>query len=181
MKQNISGFNFFSLPLLAAALIFSSLALSVPVAAQQQGRVAIVDIQRVLIHSKAGKKARESLEKEFKKKQQILDDKSRQYERMEKEFTKNLSVMNEDTLKQKSKDLESAKKQLVREREDFSDELRRDQEDLRLKFSKEIQSVVNEIGKSEGYSVILAKSGVLYVADGVDITEKVIDLHDRKY
>ncbi|MCY3972974.1 MAG: OmpH family outer membrane protein [Candidatus Dadabacteria bacterium] len=181
MKRNISGFNFFSLPLAAAALIFSSFALCAPADAQQQGRVAIVDIQRVLLQSKAGKKARESFEKEFKKKQQILDEKSRRFERMEKELTKNLSVMNEDTLKQKSKELESTKKQLVREREDFSDDLRRNQEDMRLKFSKEIQNVVNEIGKAEGYSVILAKSGVLFVSDGVDITEKVIELHDRKY
>lgn len=174
-------FSFFSAPLAAVVLVVASLLLCAPADAQQQGRVGIVDIQRVLLQSKAGKKARASLEKEFQKKQRILDEKGRQYERMEKDFTKNLSVMNEDTLKRKSKDLEVAKKELVREREDFSDDLRRDQEELRVKFSKEIQNVVNEIGKSEGYSVILAKSGVLFVADGVDITEKVIDLHDRKY
>ena len=159
----------------AVFLCFSSFAQA------EQGHVAVVDIQRVLIHSKAGKQARDSFEKEFKEKQRLLDEKSRRYEKMEAEITKKISTMNEETLKQKSKELEARKKELVRAKEDFSDDLRRDQEEMRRKFSRQIQNIVTELGKSEGYSVIIASSGALFVADGVDVTEKVIEMHDRKY
>lgn len=148
-----------------------------------ESRIAVIDVQRVLIHSKAGKRARESFEKEFRNKQRILDEKSKQYEKMEKDLTKNLSIMNEETLKQRSEALEKKKKELVRAKEDFSDELRRKQEEMRMTIFKQIQSVVNEFGKSRGYSVILAKdnAGVIYMSDSVDVTEMVIDLYDRNY
>ncbi|MGI9559288.1 MAG: OmpH family outer membrane protein [Thermodesulfobacteriota bacterium] len=181
MVSIFSKRSFFRLPLMAVFLVSLVFAFCHEAAAQKQSRIGIIDVQRVLIHSKAGKKARASFEKEFKKKQAILDKKSAQYDKMEKDFTKNLSVMNEDTLKRKSSEIEKKKKELLRAREDFTDELKKRDAEMRRKISQQIQNVVNQLGKSDGYSVILAKSGVLFVSDGVDITEKVIEMYDNKY
>lgn len=182
MIQTVFRFSFFKLPLFAALLVCFTAPAYVTASAAET-RIAIVDIQRVLLQSKAGKRARESFEKEFRNKQAILDDKSRQYEKMEKDLTKNLSIMNEETLKSKSEELDKAKKDLVRAKEDFSDELRRKQEEMRFRIFKQIQSVVDEFGKSRGYSMILAKdtAGVIFMSESVDVTEKVTDLYDRNY
>ncbi|WP_462137362.1 OmpH/Skp family outer membrane protein [Candidatus Mycalebacterium sp.] len=146
-------------------------------------RVATIDVQRVILHSKAGKRARDSFEKEFRAKQKILDEKSGQYENMEKDITKNIAVMNEETLSRKTTEIEQRKKDLLRAREDFSDELRRKQGEMKRKILTEIQEVVNEFGKSGRYSMILAdgNAGVLFKMDNIDVTEEIIDLYDRKY
>ncbi|QMU56324.1 MAG: hypothetical protein GKS04_04070 [Candidatus Mycalebacterium zealandia] len=176
----------FSILALFAALLVSP-AIPFHQAGAQSGetdfRVATIDVQRVILHSKAGKKVRDSFEKEFRAKQEILDEKSRQYEKMEKDITKNIAVMNEETLSRKAKEIEQRKKDLLRAREDFSDELRRKQEEMKRKILMEIQEVVNEFGKSEKYSLILAdgNAGVLFKTGNVDVTEQIIDLYDRKY
>ncbi len=187
MIRNFSRSHFFSLPPLAVFLICLAVPVRSTAVAQQPAvtgsAIAVVDIQRVLLHSKAGKRARESFEKEFKSKQKFLDGESVQYEKMEKDLTKNLSIMNEETLKQKSQSLEKKKKELVRAKEDFSDELRRRQEEMRLKIFQEIQSIVDGFGQSQGFSMILAKenAGVIFMTESVDVTEQIIDLYDRKY
>lgn len=186
MIKAVSYLHFSILALLAALLLSSAFVFHQAGAQSRETkgfRVATVDIQRILLHSKAGKKVRSSFEKEFKEKQKILDEKSRQYEKMEKDITKNITVMNEETLNRKTKEIEQRKKDLLRAKEDFSDELRRKQEETRRKIFAEIQEVVNEFGKSKGYSIILADSnaGVIFKADNVDVTEQVIDLYDRKY
>ncbi len=183
MIQFFPRSRFFNLPLLAVLLAcFATPAWSVTDTAEQP-RLAIVDIQRILLHSKVGKEARKSFEKEFKGKQAIIDRKTGQYEKLEKELTKNLSIMNEKTLKQKSEEIENKKKELVRAKEDFSDELRRKQEELKLKIFKQLQGVLDEFGESQGYSVIFDRdaAGVLYMSEAIDVTESVIDLYDRKY
>ncbi len=180
MIQIIFNSRFFSFVLLtvllASAVPFCS------TSGAEESRIAVVDIQRVLVQSKAGKRARESFQKEFKVKQGILDEKGIQYEKMEKELTKNFSIMNDKTLKEKSETLEKKKKELVRDKEDFSDELRRRDNEIKRRIFTEIQDVVSKFGESNGYSIILTRdAGVIFMSGGVDVTEQVINLYDRKY
>ncbi len=185
MTKRFSRFYFLSFTLATFLLTALAIPFCVKVGAQENTaeRIAIVDIQRVLINSKAGKRARESLEKEFKNKQKILDEKSLQYENLENDFAKSLSIMNEETLSEKSRALEQKKKDLLRAKEDFSDDLTRKQEEMKREIFSQIQSVVNEFGKSEGYSLILANTnaGVIFISQNVDVTEKIISLYDQKY
>jgi len=45
---------------------------------------------------------------------------------------------------------------------------------------KELEGVVNELGKAEKFTVILERSQILYSDQGTDITNKVIEAYNSR-
>jgi len=50
-------------------------------------------------------------------------------------------------------------------------------------MQKEVFKIVNELGKKEGYLMILERKigGVIYAPDHVDITESVINAYNKSF
>ena len=163
------------------SLIILALALLVPAFANaQDNKIGIIDLQLVIASSKAGKAAKAAFESEFKQKQQIIESKSVQLERLKSEFVQNGPVMNEATRKQKAEQIEQLDKDLQRSRADFRDELQKRDFELLEKILKDLDGILQSIGKSEGYTLIIEKTegGVIYSTPTVDITQKVIQAYD---
>lgn len=165
------------------SLFILALALLIPAFANaQESKIGIIDLQQVIAQSKAGKAAKAAFESEFKQKQQIIESKRAQLERMKNEFIQNGPVMNETTRKQKAEQIEQLDKELQRSRADFRDELQKRDFELLEKILKDLDGILQSIGKSEGYTLILEKTegGVIYASPTVDITQKVIQAYDAR-
>ena len=52
--------------------------------------------------------------------------------------------------------------------------------DLINRLRTDIDKIVKEIGKKEGYLLIVNKLGVIYSPDSIDITDKVISQLNKK-
>ena len=148
----------------------------------QENKIGVIDLQQVIASSKAGKAAKAQFESEVKQKQQIIESKMAQLERMKNEFIQNGPVMNEATRKQKAAQIEQLDKELQRSRADFRDELQKKDIELLEKIFKDLDGILQSIGKSEGYTVILEKSqgGVVFASPAIDITQKVIQAYDAR-
>ncbi len=166
-----------------SSLIILGLFLLMPVFANaQENKIGIIDLQLVIANSKAGKAAKTSFEGEFKQKQQIIESKRAQLERMKNEFIQNGPVMNEATRKQKAEQIEQLDKELQRSRADFRDELQKRDFELLEKILKDLDGILQSIGQSEGYTLIVEKTegGVIYASPTIDITQKVIQAYDAR-
>lgn len=148
----------------------------------QENKIGIIDLQQVIASSKAGKAAKAQFEGEFKQKQQIIESKRAQLERMKNEFIQNGPVMNEVTRKQKADQIEQLDKELQRSRADFRDELQKKDFELLEKILKDLDGILQSIGKSEGYTLIIEKNegGVIFSSPTIDITQKVIQSYDAR-
>ena len=148
----------------------------------QDNKIGIIDLQQVIASSKAGKAAKAQFESEFKQKQQIIESKRAQLERMKNEFIQNGPVMNEVTRKQKADQIEQLDKELQRSRADFRDELQKKDFELLEKILKDLDGILQSIGKSEGYTLIIEKNegGVIFSNPTIDITQKVIQAYDAR-
>jgi len=64
----------------------------------------------------------------------------------------------------------------------YSSELQKIQTDSLVHIQKEVQTIADEIGKKEGYLIIIEKreAGVFYAPASVDITDKVIQQYNAK-
>jgi outer membrane protein len=64
----------------------------------------------------------------------------------------------------------------------YSSELQKLQGDSLVRIQKEVQAIADEIGKKEGYLLIIEKreAGVFYAPAAVDITEKLIQQYNTK-
>jgi outer membrane protein len=150
--------------------------------AQSAGKIGIVDLQRVIRESQAGKSAKAAFEKEFQDKRRIIEQKTEQLSREKQDFISKAPVMEESARKQKAEDIDRREKDLNRTRDDFRDELQKRDFELTQKILTELESVIQAIGDSGGYVLIIEKTegGVVYAAKGVDVTDQVIQAYDSK-
>ncbi|RME68489.1 MAG: OmpH family outer membrane protein [Nitrospirae bacterium] len=146
-------------------------------------KVAYVDLQKALNECMAGKEAKETLEKEKAQKQKEIEKKEKQIDALKAEIEAKKAVLSQEALQKKQDDLDRLLRELKRFVQDANDELQKKQQQYTNKILSELVSVVNEIGKQRGYTIIFERvPGVLlYVDESLDITDEVIKLYDQKY
>ncbi len=157
-------------------------ALSVPAFAQgtQPMRVAVIDVQRVLATSTAGKAAYEKLKR-------MQDDRVARAQKMDEEAkaleseinTKKLSL-SEDKLNDLQKQLSDKKISMQRYAQDADREVSDARDKELAALEQKIKPVIDQIGKEMGLAAIFNKyeSGLVYASDAIDITDTVIKRFD---
>jgi outer membrane protein len=152
-------------------------ALAAPMFAQTPpARVAVIDVQKVLTQSTAGKAAYDKLKK-------MQDDKMAQAKSMDDEMkkldadiaTKRLSL-SEDKLTDMQKQLADKKINMQRYAQDAEREIGEARDRELLALENRIKPVIDSIGKEMGLAAIFNKfeSGLVYASEAIDITDTVI-------
>jgi outer membrane protein len=153
-------------------------ALAMPVFAQgaAPGRLAVIDVQRVLNTSVAGKAAQDRLKK-------LQDDKMARAAKIQEDMkaldteinTKKLSL-SEDKLADLQKQLSDKQIALQRYGQDADKELQDARDKELVVLEGKIKPVIDQIGKEMGLAAIFNKfeSGLVYASDAIDITDSVI-------
>ncbi len=152
-------------------------ALAAPMFAQNvPARVAVIDVQRVLTTSTAGKAAYDRLKKlqeERIEKAKAMDDEIR---RLDTDInTKKLSL-SEDKLTEMQKQLSDKKIAMQRYAQDADREVGEARDRALLELENKIKPVIDQIGKEMGLAAIFNKfeSGLVYASDAIDITDTMI-------
>ncbi len=150
--------------------------------AQSTEKIGYIDLQRVIRESQAGKNARSAFEREFQEKRNIIEQKKQRLDNMKQEFLSQSSIKNEQARKGKAEEIDKLEKEYNRTRDDFRDELQKRDLELTQKILSELESVMKQIGDSDGYSLIFEKTegGIVYAGKGVDLTDKLIQAYDSK-
>lgn len=152
-------------------------ALAAPMFAQTTpARVAVIDVQKVLTQSTAGKSAYEKLKK-------MQDDRMEKAKGMEEEMrkldsdisTKRLSL-SEDKLAEMQKTLADKRISMQRYAQDAEREIGEARDRELQALEAKIKPVIDALGKEMGLAAIFNKfeSGLVYASDAIDITETVI-------
>lgn len=143
------------------------------------GKVAMVDMQRVLNETTAGKKARKSLEKSSTAKQ--------------KKFDKRRSELESDAAKLRSlkgQQLAAAQEKLQKESMELQNMLMAYEQDLSNEHNKLLeqmyrnsQEIVEKIARDKGIDLVLVRDQmtVIYAKNGLDITDEVVKAYNKKY
>ena len=92
-------------------------------------------------------------------------------------------ALNQDTRERKATDLQNMRVDLKRFVEDSQKEFQRRYQREMQTLYKEIMPVIQQIGKNQGYTIILdlSSAGVSYFDVTTDITDSVIKAYDAKY
>jgi len=158
----------------------SFLLTAIPSWASDPLKVGILDLQRCLQQSEAGKKASKVLQEKSERIKKDLTARRDDLKKMRDEFTKKSNVLSQEAKRDKEKEL-------IRKEEDFRDLVREKEEEMRKDEFNSMQPLLNElfevtskIAKDDGYTMILeAKSGVVYFTKSIEITDKVIKLFNE--
>jgi outer membrane protein len=136
-------------------------------------KFAVIDLERTLYDTPAGKRASEQFDKTRKTKQAELDKKQKDLQKAAGELDKQAAVLKPDVLAQKKAVLE---KQFV-ELQQVYVKLERDLAGERTKLLQEVlkqaEPIIDTLAKAEGVQVVLDRSAVLWVDGTVDLTDKL--------
>lgn len=140
-------------------------------------KLGIVDVQRALLTSDEGKKAKESFQSLLEAKRKTLDERKAGVDKLRKEIEGQARILKEDARKQKEERLEKEIREFERLVKDTQDELRKKEIELQNKIVREILAAVSQIGEEEKFDLVLElnEARILYAPTKTDITAKVID------
>jgi len=155
----------------------AALALATPMFAQSAPlRLAVIDVQKVLTQSTAGKAAYERLKK-------MQDERIARAQKMDEEIknlendlnTKKMSL-SEDKITDITKQISDKKIAQQRYAQDADREVGEARDRELQALEAKIKPVIDALGKELGLAVIFNKfeSGLVYASDAIDITDTVV-------
>ena len=146
-------------------------------------KIGVIDFQRVLETSSAGKasqaeitKQGKAMEIELKKSQEELEEMKRRIEREALVMTKDMRDEKEREFRIKVNDFRTLEQKFKKEINDLNKRLVK-------RLQEDVFALVEEMGKKEGYLLVVERTegGVLYAPNAIDITDKLIQLYNSRF
>lgn len=136
-------------------------------------KAAFINSTTILQEAPQAKKAAETLQKEFKPREEAWRALNDEIVQDEKDLQKDAAIMSPDQKQKMEEAIFEKKRKLRSDIESFrkDSELRRKQEIQKLK--EEITAVINEYAKKHGYDLVFTE-GVAFAADKLNITQDIL-------
>ena len=148
--------------------------------AQERIKVGFVDVQRAVSESQSGKRAKERFQAQVAKVKADMMKEQQEIERLKSDLDKKGPLMRAEERSNLEADLQRRYVNYQRTAGDYQQDLQKKESEMMGEILKELETIVNEVGKSEKFTLILERSQILYSDQGIDITSKVIDLYNSR-
>ncbi len=140
-------------------------------------KIAVIDVQRLVVESAAGKEAQNRVKK-------IVDEKQVESEKLQKELQglqQKLSdqgpSMSDEKRDQLNKEYQEKGISYKRFQDDAQRQVQEAQQKELSELERRVMPIINQVGKEKGYTLIFNKYApgmLVYADDQVDITEEVL-------
>lgn len=170
---------------LTVLLVLCAALLSVtPVFAQVSGgvKVAVIDVERILLESERGKAALAEIETLRAQKQEEGTTRQKEISDLRQRLADGRLSLSEDKLAELRKQAEDKMIALQRFQDDANRELSKKRDEVLKTIEDSVFPVINEVGKEGGYTLVFNKfsSGLVYADEAVDITSQVIERYNQR-
>jgi len=136
-------------------------------------KIGVIDMERVLYETPAGKRASEKFEKTRNSKQGELDKQQKQLQKDAADLDKQAGILKPEVLKQKRDELEKKFVELQQLYVKLERDLAGERTNLIQDLLKQANPIIVEIAKQESVDLIVDQSAVLFADKQLDLTEKL--------
>ncbi|MGB8718146.1 MAG: OmpH family outer membrane protein [Desulfobacterales bacterium] len=150
------------------------------VASAASPKFGVVDFQRVLRDSKAGKAAKAEMEQKGKSMEAELKTKGQDLENQKKRLEAESQVMTKEVKEEKARDFHNKVNDFNELQRTYAGDFKKFEAEKLKKIQDAVTGVLEKIAKKEGYTIIFERSRVLYHEDAVDLTDELIQLYDKQ-
>ncbi|MEJ2099374.1 MAG: OmpH family outer membrane protein [Desulfobacterales bacterium] len=137
-------------------------------------KIGIVNLQRVLETSDPGKAARDVIEKEKDKMLQEMKEKGAEIEALQKQLERESMVMSKERREEKEREYRIKQNDFRMLNKKNNEKMQGLQKELLDKIFNEVMELTEEIGKKEGYLLIIRGDTVMYAPGSIDISDQLI-------
>ncbi|ALA59931.1 Putative Outer membrane chaperone Skp (modular protein) [Nitrospira moscoviensis] len=149
-----------------------------------EGKIGVIDPQRILNESSAGKKAKDSLSSFQKNRQALIELDEKELRRMEEDFIKQASVLSPTAKREREEQFRRRMQEYQQKVAELNREVQEKQKDVLESFRDKLETAVAKVAKRLGLQVVVDKSKggpTLYHEEGLDISGPVIEEFNREY
>lgn len=163
-------------------VLAATLLCAVPAMANEV-KIGYVDMQQALNTCAAGVAAKDNIAKEVQQYKSTIETRKKELDKLKAELDKQSSVLSDDARAAKEQEFQLKVKDFQRFTKDIQDELQQKDADYTHRILGQLFKLVNEIGKKDGYTIILEKGqgAVLYASDKIDLTSQLVKDYDAMF
>jgi outer membrane protein len=144
-------------------------------------KIGVIDLQKILETSAGGKFIQSELKKQKDTMEADLKKKGTEIENIRKRLERESMVMGKEKREEKERESRIKINDFKSLQKKYRSDLQKLEGKLMQQLSDDINAIVDEIGKKEGYLLIINKLGVIYSPNSIDITDKIIGKLNTKF
>src|SRR5258706_11820815 len=157
---------------------FAALCAAPAGAALAQGKIGVVQIERIVRDSVPAVRAQKKLEAEFAKREQEPAKVSDQIKRMQDELEKDGVTMSETQRRNKERDFNDQSREFQRKQREYREDVNQRRNEELAQVIDHANRVIRQIAEQEKYDIIFQEAA--YANPRIDITDKVIKAMEGK-
>lgn len=149
-----------------------------------EGKIGVIDPQRILNETNAGKKAKDNLSSFSKNRQALIELDEKELRRMEEDFVKQATVLSPAAKREREEQFRRRMQEYQQKVTELNREVAEKQKDVLEAFREKVEIVVAKVAKRLGLHVVVDKSKggpTIYHEDNLDISGPVVEEFDRVY
>ncbi len=147
-------------------------------------RIGVVDPQRILSETNAGKKARDTLASFTKNRQALIELEEKELRRMEEDFVKQGTVLSPTAKREREEQFRRRMAEYQQKVGELNREVQDKQKDVLDGFRDKIEALASKVAKRVGLQVIIDRGRggpTIYFEDTVDVSSQVIEEFNKEY
>lgn len=148
----------------------------------EKDKIAIIDFQKILESSSAGKAAQVKINAEGKKMEVDLKGKGEEIKGLEKKLELEQMVLSKEAREDKQREVRIKINDYKSLQAKYRSDIKKLESKVINKMQEEVFNLVDQIAKKNNYLLVLEKraGGVIYSKEALDITSLVIEQFDKK-
>lgn len=163
-------------------IVLTVLAMSmIATSALAQTKIAIIDLQKSVMTSDAGKKASEEMrayETSLAEKLQPMKD---EYAKMEADYRAQEKVLSDSAKKTRVEALQKKAMEMETAVRGLSADAQKKNDELLTEVFKDLDKVIADVAKEGKFDIVFHKQTVAYGPNVTDITDKVIEAYNKQF
>lgn len=165
--------------MLTAIVFFSTLTLGF---GADVAKIGVVDFQKILTNSSAGKKAQLEINEKGKAMEEELKSKGDSIKEQKESFERESLVMSKEMREQKERELRIMVNDFRTLQKRYMDEFKTYEKRIVAQIRNDILNLVDDLAKSGGYLLVLERreGGLLYFPTTLDLTDEIIKLYNAQ-
>ena len=149
-----------------------------------EGKLGVIDAQRIFEQTNAGKKAKENLVGFSKNRQALMELEEKDLRRMEEDLMKQASILSPTARREREEQFRRRLQEYQQKAGDLNREVQEKQKDVLEGFREKVEIVSAKVAKRLGLQIVVDKSkggSTVYHERSLDISEQIIEEFNREY
>lgn len=137
-------------------------------------KLAIVDIEKAIRATSAGKKMTKDLKDEFDKKKAQFTKREGDLKKMFEDLEKKKNLLTDEAREKKTAEIQQERFKFQQEVAESQQAIQKREHDMLEPIAKKMEKVIDKMAKSGGYLAILDRRAILWGAESSDLTDAVV-------